>query len=204
MSLRFILLFLAAMLTVSAYQSYRDRSMVQIWPFIRPRHTGLALLFIAAVVLSMLAFSLVPGLDWGYIQAMTGQQGSVYNAPAPIKTQTIDRILPLWILVALVLNMPAAVMAEEKLFRANVSRWRWPRLIAMQLLFGLMHMILGIPLYAALGLAVFGLLLSGRHLQLIARGQSPQAALMDGASIHLSYNLMLALFLLIGALVILI
>lgn len=202
MSLRFILLFLAAMLTVSAYQSYRDRSMTLIWPYLRPRHTVLALAFIALVVISMLLFSLVPGLDWGYIQHMTGQQGSVYAAPTPTKTETIDRILPLWILVALVLNMPAAVMAEEKLFRAKLSQWQWPRRIAMQLLFGLMHMILGIPLYAALGLAVFGLLLTGRQLQRIAAGDTPELALMDGASIHLSYNLILAAFLLIGALVV--
>lgn len=198
MSLRFLLLFVAAMLTVTAYQSYRDGTMKLIWSSVRLRHVGLALLFLAIVILAMLLFSLVPGLDWGYIKALTGQQGSVYADPQPVKTGVIDRILPLWILVVLVLNIPSAVMAEEAMFRAKLGQWTWPRRVGMQLLFGLMHMVLGIPLFAALGLAVFGFLLSFRHLRQLRMGMRAERAVLDGASIHLSYNLILATFLLVG------
>lgn len=202
MVLKFILLFLAGTLSVSAYESYRDRTLFALWATIRPRHVVLALGCLCVVIISMLIFSQFPLLDWGYIKALTSENGSVYTAAITTKSKTdwVERILPAWIVVALVLNLPAGVMAEERYFRGNVELWGWPKRIGVQLAFGLAHMILGIPLFAALAIGVFGLLLTVRRLRLVKRGMADQEIFLDGSAIHLAYNslIILPLLLLVG------
>lgn len=190
--LQFILTFLAGSFTVTAYESYRANRLWTPWQSIRWQHFAWALLFLLVVIVSLLALKQIPALDWGWIQWLTGKAGSVYaQTPTKPDPSFYERLLPWWILLVLVLAMPSAVLAEERYFRANALDWSWQRRIAMQIAFGLAHMILGIPLYAALAIGVFGMLLTWRHVRLRLNGQSPEQALADGVAIHLSYNLVI-------------
>lgn len=190
--LQFILTFIAGSLTVTAYELYRDKRLFAAWCQIRPRHAGMALVCIAVVLASALLLMQVSVLDWGYMHYLTGSSGSVYaQAPASPDPTWFERVLPWWILLSLVLVMPSAAQAEERWFRGGLMSWSWTRRLLMQLAFGMMHMILGIPLYAALAIGMFGLMLSARQLRLGRKGYSQEQALADGVSIHLCYNLML-------------
>lgn len=196
MILKFILLFLAGTLTVSAYESLKDRSFFTLWPAIRLRHLWLALAYLSLVIITMLVLSNIPGLDWGYIKALTQQNGSVYTAAistTPSKTDWVEKILPAWIVVALMFNLPGGVMAEERFFRGNAEHWSWLKRVLMQFAFGLAHLILGIPFFAALAIAVFGLLLTTRRLRLVKQGHTDHEAFLDGSCIHLVYNLLILL-----------
>jgi hypothetical protein len=80
------------------------------------------------------------------------------------------------------------VEREEMRFRVGAEGWPFRRRVTRGLQFGLLHLIAGIPIAAALAISVAGWWLTWMYLRGYRRG-GPRAALDESARVHLAYDL---------------
>jgi hypothetical protein len=115
-------------------------------------------LAVLAVVIAVAAGLLAlgnPVLDWGWwtvVSAQIGDQqggGNIITAPF-----SYPLLIPPFVIL-LVLVLPRLAESEELLFRRGTRAW--PDGVRRSLLFGLIHMVVGVPLAVALALGVGGL-----------------------------------------------
>jgi hypothetical protein len=185
---------------------------------IRLRHAGLAVLTIVAVLASAVALAYVPApLDswiwWSWLLAAGQAGGNIVALP----------LSQWWLAVIfvplLVLALPLLAYVEERIFRAGTRSWFeafWRSLI-----FGSVHIIVGVPLGLALvGLGIAGLSFSAEYFRGRSRARQAlataepgnpfaeidpdrrerlavEAGIRDSTTLHLAYNV-LAFALLIG------
>lgn len=104
---------------------------------------------IAAVLVAFAGLYQLPWLRWGWWTLVSGAPG---NAVVSAASGSLWVFAPFLVLLAVA--MPQLVLAEEELFREGTRTWRhaFPR----SLLFGLMHLVPGVPIAAALALTIAG------------------------------------------------
>lgn len=135
------------------------------------------------------------------------------SAAAATSSDLLPKLLGGGFLLLLITALPVFAHGEEELFRRP-----WPFLtfggrLLNSLLFGLMHMVVGVPLSAALALAVggYGFGLYNGHCYRLQRAKQPapasddedlkqelaaqEAATYSSAALHAVYNLLIVLFL---------
>lgn len=128
-----------------------------------------------------------------------GQAGPVASAPPPHAAFELNATSGLMILFWLVLVMvvPFWAEAEEKLFRQGVHTWRGMTFNSIK--FGLIHLVMGIPICWALTLAIPGFLFACRYRYAYRRHlnqyQNPTDAIAAGVlastADHAVYNAIL-------------
>lgn len=140
---------------------------------------ALAVMALAVVVLSLD----IPLFGWGWysiIADATGDDGGATNivvVPLAIPLLAIPFLgLLLWVL-------PDLAAGEERVFRAGTRDWRDG--LRRSLIFGLAHLIMGIPIGAVLPLTLAGLWLTWHYF----RGGTERST-----RYHLAYNLILVGF----------
>lgn len=140
-------------------------------------------------------------LHFGWLSIALDSGGSMFSVTAATAQKQTGQ--QLWSAVGLtgfyillLLALPMLAKREEKMFRAG--RHSTPQVLYKSIQFGLAHLIVGIPVFAALGLIVTGLLFARVYLKsyrsLVGRYFESEAIAMSverSAKIHTLYNFIL-------------
>lgn len=159
---------------------------------LRPRHFLLASLILPctlAAVLLLLAGDTF--LRWGWWSALGGEGNVIFGQAKPAGQAVSDLILPLLILTPLLLSLGRFALQEERIFRRGDERRGIGERLLRSLVFGLAHLVMGIPIGAAIGLAVGGFGFSQVYLRRWRESRSRYRSVLDAARVHLAYNLLI-------------
>lgn len=167
--LRTVIALLVLFLLVRAgLVAWRQRALTRaVWRAVTWRHLvgSIGLLGLVLVTATVLLIA-VPGMDVGLgrLVGTTGnavftplEQGLAWTGPAP-PTGTDWALLVggSTFLGLLALLLPWLAFVEEEVFRAGLEVASWPRVVVASLGFGLLHLIMLVPLAAALAIGVAG------------------------------------------------
>jgi hypothetical protein len=145
-------------------------------------------------------------LHWGWAQLIFGQATNVALQPFVTIEQVspIDQtspILPIFMMVLfwglMILTLPFLAEVEEQIFRQGVCTWKG--ILWNSLLFGLAHLLMGIPIFIGLALFVPGFLFACRykyayhhHLRQFQNElAAQQAGVLASTADHAVYNALL-------------
>ena len=168
-----------------------------VWRSMRPRHLWPAPLVLAgAALVGWLLSSYVGGiLNWGWWAAVGGNGNVVLGNNADLFGAQGSRWVSAVMLLVLAVLMPNLVTWEERVFRRGSER-RTPLLRAVwALAFGVVHVVAGVPLWAALALTVVGLYCSHVYMRTF-RALAPthgdavarRRAVLESTCAHLGFN----------------
>lgn len=176
----------AGLLVYSARRKVDDKRTRVIVRGLRPRHFGKAFLTLIVCLAVALPLMQLPILNWGWYKLLTGHGGSVLNTTAG--TNWMDTATAVLIVVSLFVCLPRMVHEEERDFRARSDRQTIRQRVVKQTKFGLAHLIMGIPLAAAIGLIVVGHIFLADYLLKWKRSGSRARSLLECARTHLAYD----------------
>jgi hypothetical protein len=142
------------------------RLLVTIWRRIRPHHVvGSAALLIVVVAIASTLITTVPGMNLG-LGMLVGTSSNAVFAPleeavvraGPVTTGVHWPLLvsSTLFLLPLVVLLPWLAFVEEEVFRGGLEDATLTREIRSALAFGLVHLVMLIPLGAALAVALCG------------------------------------------------
>ncbi|AFZ15998.1 hypothetical protein [Allocoleopsis franciscana] len=171
-----------------------------------------ALIIVAiTITLGVVVYLLVPEfLRWGWGSLIFGNSGNVALQPLTTASQAGQKIseihgsgfdyrwifmIPVWMIF--ILGFPFWAEVEEKIFRQGVHSWKGITMSSIK--FGLIHLIMGIPLCWALTLSVPGFLFAcrykyayHRHLrQFKDEAKAQEAGVRASTADHAIYNAIL-------------
>lgn len=194
-SSEFVLYFVGFLLTWEAVSAVRSPRTTVIWRGLRLRHVLQAIRIILLVVASYyLIANLAPWTRWGWWSAVGGQ-GSVVlghtDSVADPSLSWVHRLAPVVFLAALLCFLPSAARREERWFRLGSERRALLGRLLVAFAFGLLHLVMGIPIAAALALTAAGWGFQSIYLAAYARRGSRHDALKESTHVHLAYNLLL-------------
>lgn len=188
----------------SAYKDFRkDSSVLKNAYLSRPLDFMWAfflLVFVFVSVVTLASIGLPKFMTWSWVSTLSNGSTSGNIVAAPFKVKSIAFIFGFWVLLSLAL--PYLAKNEEKSFRSMVFGTK-DRIVA-SIKFGLVHMIVGVPLFVALILAVCGYVFSIFYVNAFSKVAkvdpftADEKALMASTSIHAKYNFLIVT---IGALV---
>ena len=159
---------------------------------IRPLHFALALQVLAGVLLAVVIL-LAPRTRlrsgwWEYL----GGTGNVIFGAASNRSGWISRlVLPGLILIPLRLSLCRFALREERAFRRGDATRGIGARLWRSLMFGLAHLVMGIPIGAALGRGVGGFGFSQVSLRRWRKSGSRLRSVLESARVHFAYNLIL-------------
>ncbi|MBW3657550.1 MAG: hypothetical protein KY457_02855 [Actinobacteria bacterium] len=156
------------MLARASRAAWRHRRLtLLVWRRIRWRHVlgALGLLAVVGTLVTTLLVH-VPGMSVG-LGSLVGSSGNAVFIPleeAVSRTGPVPGAGPDWALLllstaffgGLVALFPWLAFIEEEVFRAGLEDASWPRELGTALVFGLAHLVMLVPVGAALAIAVAG------------------------------------------------
>jgi hypothetical protein len=161
------------------------------------RHVWPVPFVLAAVVTVAGLLVAVPGLDVGWWTALGGT-GNPVTGGAEVTTGTAwEWIVPVAFLTMLLPAVPLFAHAEERIFRGGAESQSVGRRAWRTLQFGLVHVVVGIPIGVALALTVGGawfLHVYVRSVALVGR----RGATLESARAHAAYNGVIVVLVLIA------
>lgn len=125
-------------------------------------------------------------LNWSWLDLFATKGESVQGANQMIVGATIPIFGPIFLLLLFV-NLPRLAAAEEDMYRDGTRDWF--RAIPRSLIFGLVHMIVGVPLWCGLTLSIPGLWFTSQYFK---------GGVERSTMAHALYNMMLASVLLVA------
>jgi hypothetical protein len=135
----------------------------------------------------------VPGLSFGWWTAIGGNGNVIVGSTSATSGTSLVWLVPLLFVLLLIPALALFAEREEVVFRAGAEQWSWSRRIMMGLRFGLIHLIMGIPIAVALALSVGGWYFQWAYLQGYRKAkrseQRVEAGVMESTRSHLAYNL---------------
>ncbi len=184
----------------SSYKDFRkDSSLLKTAYFTRPMDYLWSFLMVIGVmtsVVTLASIGLPKFMTWSWI-SMLGD-GSA-DAPsgnimaAPFKSGSVLIITGFWFLLSLAL--PYLAKGEEETFRSLVFGTK--NRIVTSIKFGLVHMIVGVPLFVALILAVVGYIFSIFYIKAFYKAvkvdakNADEVAVNVSTSVHAKYNFLI-------------
>jgi len=184
----------------SSYKDFRkDSSLLKMAYFTRPLDylwSFLMMLGVMTTVITLASVGLPKFMTWSWI-SMLGD-GSA-DAPsgnilaAPFKSGSVIIICIFWLLLTLAL--PYLAKGEEKVFRSLVFSTK--KRIITSIKFGLIHMVVGVPLFIALILAVVGYIFSIFYVKAFKKAAkvdpytADEVAINVSTSVHAKYNFLI-------------
>lgn len=174
--------------------SVRRARVREIVMGIRWRHVWPVPLVLTAVVTAALLLIQVPGLDWGWWQALGGEGNPVFGQTDSTAGTALDWIIPLAFLLCLMPALPLFAEAEEHMFREGAEFWSTWQRVRMCVTFGLVHALIGLPIGVALALSIGGAYFMNRYL---AAGGG-RAGLLESTRAHFTYNAIIACLVLVA------
>lgn len=156
---------------------------------IRPRHFLIACLILTCVAA---ALGVLLGGDtflrWGW-WSILGGSGNVILGQAQASGQIVsDVVLPILIVTPLALSLGRFALYEERIFRRGDENRGIGGRLSRSLVFGLAHLIMGIPIGAAIALGVGGFGFSQVYLLRWRKSASRYQSVLDAARVHVAYN----------------
>jgi hypothetical protein len=101
---------------------------------------------------------------------------------------TLTRYTPVLFVALLIPLLPLFAEREEEAFRMGAEGWSRPRRVRRSVEFGLVHLIMGIPIGVALALSLGGGYFTWAYLRGYRAG-GRRAAVIESTCSHLAYNL---------------
>jgi hypothetical protein len=184
----------------SSYKDFRkDSSLLKVSYFTRPMDYLWSFLMVIGVmtsVITLASIGLPKFMTWSWI-SMLGSEGA--DAPsgnimaAPFKSGSVLIIGGFWLILSLAL--PYLAKGEEETFRSLVFGTK--KRIITSIKFGLVHMIVGVPLFIALILAVVGYIFSIFYVKTFYKAaavdpySADKVAILASTSVHAKYNFLI-------------
>lgn len=166
---------------------------------LRPIHFLAALVSITSVVTISLVLYTVPFLQWGW-WASLGGEGSIITASNSNATSVWSTVLSLGVLSFVIIALPVFAWFEENVFRKNSQNFSLKQLITSNVAFGLIHLIMGIPIAIALALIAAGFIFQRVYLYAykkqahLGERAATQHALEQASAVHLAHNIVVLTF----------
>ena len=183
----------------SSYKDFRkDSSLLKMAYFTRPLDylwSFLMMIGVMTTVVTLASVGLPKFMTWSWI-SMLGSGADVPSGnilAAPFKSGSVIIIGIFWLLLTLAL--PYLAKGEEEGFRSLVFGTK-KRIIA-SIKFGLVHMIVGVPLFVALILAVAGYIFSIFYVKAFNKAakvdpySADKVAILASTSVHAKYNFLI-------------
>lgn len=158
---------------------------------LRLRHFARAPLVIVAVVATAGLLLEVPGLDWGWWTAIGGTGNVIVGGSERSSIGVLQWLAPVLFVALLIPLLPLFAEREERMFRLGAESWSFWRRVRRAFEFGLVHLIMGIPIGVALALAVGGGYFTWAYLRGYREGGGRAGALLESTCSHLAYNLVI-------------
>jgi len=147
-----------------------------------------ALLLVISVLVSVgVIISLNPPswLKFSWISFISG--GHAQNlVTSPMTSGYVPLVILFWVLMAF--SLPYLAKMEEIMFREGVIDLG--ARIKKSIIFGMVHMVMGIPLFVAMLLCIAGFIFSIRYCK-VYRVLGSEEALLASTSLHMKYNFIL-------------
>lgn len=199
--------FVAFMLTWHAIDMGRKRARgymatLALVRGLRLRHLGLAVPTLAA---TMGAYALIetmlPWTSWGWWKLLGGT-GSVLFGQSEATTSAsagpLLAVLPFVLPILIAVVVPTLVRHEERDFRRGLQRASLGKRARVQVTFGLLHMLMGIPLAAALALSLTGTIYLLVYLRRYRRTGSQGIAMIEATRAHIGTNYLVVALVALG------
>ena len=204
------------LLARSARFAWRNRDLAAtVWRRMRPRHVlgSIVLLGVVVVVASLLILAVpLSGVSLGSLIGLTGNAvfapvEQVAGAGGPTPTAGVDAAV--WIataafLLLLLALFPWLAYVEERMFRHGLERGGLGTQLWTALRFGLVHLVMLVPLAAALAVGVAGFFYGRVYLRTFHRvnvEHGPAAArseaVLASAVWHATFNSLIVVMLLV-------
>jgi hypothetical protein len=168
------------------------RRWVELVSGLRPRHFFLAPPAWVAVIGVFAALYVIPPLRFGWWTAIGGQGNIVFGTTDHTAGTFLEWLIPLVFCALLLPALPLLVEREERGFRLGAEGWSVRRRFFRGLQFGLLHLLAGIPIAAALALSCGGWWFTWMYLRAYRRG-GQQAGLAESTRVHLAYDVEIVL-----------
>jgi len=162
------------------------------------RHVWPVPLLLTAVIAVATALVQVPGLSWGWWSMLGGIGNPVFGDSDATAGTVLEWIIPLTFMALLLPALPLFAYAEERMFRTGAQRWARGRRTLKVLQFGMIHVIIGIPIGAALALSIGGAYFMWVYLRAFRVHQSEHAATIESTTAHTVYNGLLVILVLLA------
>lgn len=190
---------------ITAARSERLRGrVVEILRGLRFRHFAPVPLVLTGVVVVATLLLQVPGLSWGWWTAIGGTGNVIVGGSDRPGLGAVTWLAPVLFITLLIPLLPLFAEREEHMFREGAEDWSMARRARRAVEFGLVHLIMGIPIGVALALSVGGGYFTWAYMRGFRRGGRDEAV-MESTRSHLAYNatiLVVALVVVIGAAVV--
>ena len=182
----------------SSYKDFRkDSSLLKMAYLTRPMDYLWSFLMVVGVmttVITLASIGLPKFMTWSWI-SMLGSDGAPSGniVAAPFKSGSVLIISCFWFLLSLAL--PYLAKGEEKTFRSLIFGTK--NRIITSIKFGLVHMIVGVPLFIALILAVAGYIFSIFYVKAFYKAAkvdpytADDVAINVSTSVHAKYNFLI-------------
>ena len=212
------------LLARSARVAWSNRRLaVSVWRRIRPRHVAGSIALIAVVLgvaLALMTFVPVTSFGLGTIIGLTGnavfapveeaaaRSGASTGAAAPALGRAVTYATVVF-MAGLLAMFPWLAYVEERVFREGLERAGVARRLWAALRFGLAHLIMLVPLAAALAIGVAGLWYGRVYVRAFRRAagdhflavdQARTSAVLESTVWHTTFNSVLVLLLIVGVL----
>src|SRR3954470_9612529 len=153
------------------------------------RHFLFAPLALTGVLVAAAALYTIPPLRFGWWTAIGGTGNIVTGGTTRTAGTALEWLVPLVFLALLAPALPLFAEREELIFRRGAEHWSFRRRTTQGVKFGLVHLIMGIPIAVALALSVGGWYFTWAYLRGFRRSHGDQhAAVMESTRTHLAYN----------------
>jgi|LauGreDrversion4_2_1035121.scaffolds.fasta_scaffold231339_1 hypothetical protein len=184
----------------SSYKDFRkDSSLLKMAYFTRPMDYLWSFLMVIGVmttVVTLASVGLPKFMTWSWISMLSGdgtdtQSGNIMAAP--FRSGSVLIIGGFWLLLSLAL--PYLAKGEEQTFRGLIFGTK--KRIITSIKFGLVHMIVGVPLFIALILAVVGYIFSIFYVKAFNKAAkvdpytANEVAINVSTSVHAKYNFLI-------------
>ena len=164
--------------------------VVDILRGLRLHHFLLAPVVLTGVVIAFSLLLQIPGMSIGWWTLIGGTGNIVTGGTSRTNGTPLEWIVPALFLLLLAPALPLFAETEELMFRKGAESWDLRRRLWMGLKFGLVHLIMGIPIGVALALSLGGWYFQWAYLRAYRRhGGDVRAAVMESTRSHLAYNM---------------
>ena len=183
----------------NSYKDFRKDSSVLKMAYVKNKidylWAFLLVMFVFVTIGALASIGLPKFMTWSWISML----GSGADAPsgnimaAPFKSGSVLVITGFWFLLTLAL--PYLAKGEEEAFRSLVFGTK--KRIITSIKFGLVHMIVGVPLFVALILAVAGYIFSIFYVRAFKKAAkvdpytADEVAILASTSVHAKYNFLI-------------
>lgn len=181
----------------SSYKDFRkDSSLLKMAYLKRPIDYLWSLLIVIGVIITIISLSYIElpkFMTWSLVSLLSDNKISGNIIVAPFSSGSLIIVIGFWFLLSLAL--PYLAKSEEKSFRSLVFGTK--NRIITSIKFGLIHMIVGVPLIIALVLSVIGYIYSIFYVTAFNKAikvnpnTADEVALNVSTSVHSKYNFIL-------------